>query len=94
MTSIKTGRVRVSFALAEAFTWGAGVALGVALGAYVTAVGGVGAPGVAGVDLSETRMLALMAGGITVIIVLGLRIAIGMARGAMTRHTDKQHGGK
>lgn len=41
----------VSRAALLSASWAVGVAVGVALGAYLTAVGGAGAPGIGGIDL-------------------------------------------
>jgi len=50
------GRDRERFRLAEALfwsaTWGVGAAIGVALGGWLTVVGGSGAPGSGGLDVS------------------------------------------
>lgn len=48
-----------------ASTWGVGAGIGVALGGWLTAVGGAGAPGVEALDLVEdVLLLPLLAGGV------------------------------
>jgi hypothetical protein len=52
-----------------AATWGVGVAIGVALGGWLTLVGGAGAPGGGSLDLTQdVLVLPALAGG-TVIVV-------------------------
>lgn len=47
-----------------AATWGVGAAIGVALGGWLTVVGGAGTPGVESLDLVEdVVVLPLLAGG-------------------------------
>lgn len=63
------GRMRVRTSpLLVAGSWGAGVGLGVAAGAYLSAVGGSGAPGVASLDAYETLQLPV----ITAVVVTGV----------------------
>jgi hypothetical protein len=44
------GRFRVTEAIFWSATWGVGAAIGVALGGWLTVVGGSGAPGAGGLD--------------------------------------------
>lgn len=44
-------RFRIMEALFWSMTWGAGTAIGVALGGWLTVVGGSGAPGAGGLDV-------------------------------------------
>ncbi len=53
-------------AMAWAATWGIGVALGVALGGWLTVVGGAGAPGVAELDLIEDVLVLPATAGLVV----------------------------
>lgn len=51
-----------------ALTWGAGTAIGVAAGAWLTAVGGTGAPGLESIDtFGDLVVLPLLAGGAVVV---------------------------
>ncbi|MDA3935623.1 MAG: hypothetical protein PF636_01975 [Actinomycetota bacterium] len=50
-------------------TWALGAALGVALGGWLTAVGGVGAPGVEAMDLGTDVLLLPSLSGLTVLVV-------------------------
>lgn len=79
--------------LLDALTWGVGVGVGVALGAYLTAVGGVGSPGVEGLDLSETFTLPVAAGGIVFVTVLGIEALVAVVRRARSSHRDQEQGG-
>lgn len=56
-------------ALFWAATWGVGAGIGVALGGWLTAVGGAGAPGVESLDLMEdVLLLPLLAGGVVFLV--------------------------
>lgn len=78
--------------LLDALTWGVGVGVGVALGAYLTAVGGVGSPGVEGLDLSETFTLPVAAGGIVFVVVLGIETLVAVMRRARSGHRRQEQG--
>lgn len=78
--------------LLDALTWGVGVGVGVALGAYLTAVGGVGSPGVEGLDLSETFTLPVAAGGIVFVSVLGIEALVAVLRRARPGHRGQEQG--
>lgn len=88
-----SGRSRsLAVRAASALTWGAGVAAGVALGAYLTAVGGAGAPGVTALDRSELVTLPLLSGGVTVFAVLLFDLIGGFVRTRASRESHKGHG--
>lgn len=56
---------RVGRALFWAATWGVGVAIGVALGGWLTVTGGAGAPGAGSLDMTEDLVvLPLLVGGV------------------------------
>ena len=78
--------------LLDALTWGVGVGVGVALGAYLPAVGGVGSPGVEGLDLSETFTLPVAAGGVVFVSVLGLKALFAIFRRSRAGHRDNYQG--
>ncbi len=77
---------------ASAITWGVGVAAGVALGAYLTAVGGTGAPGVTALDRSELVTLPIISGGVTVVAVFLLDLIGGFARTRVPSDSHEDHG--
>ena len=62
---------RIARALFWAATWGVGVAIGVALGGWLTVVGGAGTPGVEALDLTQD-MIVLPAIAGSVVFVLHL----------------------
>ena len=63
---------RVGRALFWAATWGVGVAVGVALGGWLTVTGGAGAPGAGSLDVTEDLVvLPLLVGGV----VFGVHLA-------------------
>lgn len=78
--------------LLDALTWGVGVGVGVALGAYLTAVGGVGSPGVEGLDLSETFTLPVAAGGVMFVFVLGLEALLAIVRRSRAGYSHQSQG--
>lgn len=88
------GTRRSTPSMVEALTWGAGVALGVGLGAYLTAVGGTGAPGVQALDLSETVMLPLVVGGATTVVVLAVRLVGALLRRSASHRARDDEGDK
>lgn len=49
-------------AAAWASTWGMGVGIGVALGAYLTVIGGAGAPGPGALDATELAVVPALSG--------------------------------
>lgn len=78
--------------------WGLGVALGVALGAYLTAVGGTGAPGATSLDVSEILQLPLLAGatvfiGVTLLSAVASYVAgvLNARRPHKNDHDDEHH---
>lgn len=78
--------------LLDALSWGVGVGIGVALGAYLTAVGGVGSPGVEGLDLSETLTLPVAAGGFVFVAVLGVQTIVVLIRRVRTDNRRDEQG--
>lgn len=75
-------RFRLSGAVFWAVSWGLGAAIGVALGGWLTLVGGSGAPGVAGLDpLVDLALLPLGAFGVVALIHLTGQIAAAVVRG-------------
>ena len=75
-------RLRVGDALFWACAWGVGVALGVALGGWLTLVGGSGAPGAEGLDaVSDLVVLPLAAAGATIIVHLLGQVVASAVRG-------------
>ena len=70
-----------------ALTWGVGVAAGVALGGWLTLVGGAGAPGVEALEpLADLVVLPAVAGGAVMLVhLLGQLIAAAVrGRGAVS----------
>ncbi|MGV8082475.1 MAG: hypothetical protein AB2L09_02405 [Coriobacteriia bacterium] len=67
-------------ALLRAVGWGAGVALGVAAGAWLTVVSGSGTPGTESLDRGDVVVLPLAAGAATVAVVLLIEALIGALR--------------
>ena len=79
-----------------ATTWALGVGIGVALGGWLTVVGGAGTPGVESLDLFEDVLLLPGAAAVVVLVVylVGYSI-VGMVRGrhaASDTHDDEQDG--
>jgi hypothetical protein len=73
-------RLKVGEAVLWSFTWGLGTALGVALGGWLTLVGGSGAPGTAALDtLSD---LVLLPGG-ALVLVFGVHLAVSLIAAAL-----------
>lgn len=64
-------RFRVTEALFWSASWGLGVALGVALGGWLTLVGGAGAPGAEGLD-PTVDLVVLPLGAFAAVLVLHL----------------------
>lgn len=67
-----------------AATWGVGAAIGVALGGWLTVVGGgAGAPGVEALDLTEDLLLLpLLAGGVVFGVHLAGQLLVALVRRA------------
>ncbi len=77
-----------SGALFRAATWGVGVAAGVALGSWLTVVGGAGAPGLESIDPgTDLLMLPAAAGGA----MFALQLAGGSAAAAWRAKRRRRH---
>jgi hypothetical protein len=64
-----------------AATWGVGAAIGVAVGGWLTAVGGAGAPGVESLDLTEDVLLLPLLTGLAVFSAhILLQLVVGFVR--------------
>lgn len=75
-------RYRLSEALLWSATWGAGAAAGVALGGWLTLVGGAGAPGSGGLEpVSDLVALPVGAFGIVIAVQLAVRLSAAALRG-------------
>lgn len=75
-------RFRITTALFWATSWGLGAAIGVALGGWLTLVGGSGAPGVAGLDPGvDLVLLPLGAFGVVAAVHLFGQVAVSALRG-------------
>jgi hypothetical protein len=75
-------RFGLGTALFWAFTWGLGVAIGVALGGWLTLVGGAGAPGAEGIDpILDLLALPVLAGAIVMILHLAGQLVASALRG-------------
>lgn len=81
---------RFARALFWAATWGVGVAIGVALGGWLTVVGGAGTPGVEALDLTQdVVVLPVIAGSIVFVIhLLGQGIVAMVRRARAPRSPD------
>ncbi len=66
-----------------ASTWALGVGIGVALGAYLTAVSGSGAPGVESLDLSEILWMPLASAGAVFVALFLVRIVVDAIAGRL-----------
>lgn len=73
-------RLKVGEAVLWSFTWGLGAALGVALGGWLTLVGGSGAPGTAALD--PLADLVLLPGG-ALVLVFGVHLAVTLIAAAL-----------
>lgn len=88
-------RDRERFRLAEALfwsvTWGVGAALGVALGGWLTLVGGSGAPGTGALDV-WTDLVILPVSTFVVVVVIHLcgQLIAGAVRGRTRENSDQQ----
>lgn len=83
------GKEQGRFALGEALfwsvSWGLGCGLGVALGAWLTAVGGAGAPGTAGLQpISDLVVLP----GVVFVAVTALQLAVRAGVAALRRPVE------
>lgn len=93
-------RHRERFRLAEALfwsaSWGLGAALGVALGGWLTLVGGAGAPGVQGLDPTvDLGLLPLGAFAVVALVHLIGQVIAAILRGraeARGKHEDDEQG--
>lgn len=80
-----SARVKPLRAAFWAATWGLGVAIGVALGGWLTVVGGAGTPGVESLDLAEDVFaLPLAVGGGVFLLHLAGQAAVGLIRRVRT----------
>lgn len=78
----KGERFRIAEALLWSVSWGLGAAIGVALGGWLTLVGGAGAPGASGLDpVSDLVVLPGAAFVVVVALQLVVRIAAAALRG-------------
>lgn len=83
---------RPSRALWWSFTWALGAALGVALGGWLTLVGGSGAPGAAAIDpLSDLVVLPSVAFLVVIALEMLVRVAIAALRGRTVARREQQH---
>lgn len=72
--------------------WGLGVGTGVALGAYLTAVGGAGAPGASTLDTSDTVILPLLSAGAAFVLVSVVHICASALAGLVRAgRCDEEH---
>lgn len=87
-------RFRLAEALLLSVSWGVGVAAGVALGGWLTLVGGAGAPGTGGLDpISDLVVLPGAAFLVVVAVQLVVRVSAAALRGRSHRgskHEDDQ----
>lgn len=75
-----------------AATWGVGTGIGVALGGWLTAVGGAGAPGVEALDLVEdVVLLPLLAGGAVFFVHLAGQLIVYAIRGARSGESHRDY---
>lgn len=86
---------RLRVALWWSFTWALGAGLGVALGGWLTLVGGAGAPGAAAIDpISDLVVLPSVAFVGVLVLELLVRIAVAALRGRTVagseQHDDEQ----
>ena len=87
---------RFTRALFWAATWGVGVAIGVALGGWLTVVGGAGTPGVEALDLTQDMIvLPVIAGSVVFVLHLLGQGIVTLARRTRAPHepdSDDQDG--
>lgn len=73
-------------------TWGVGVALGVALGGWLTVVGGTGTPGVESLDLAEDVIaLPLAVGGAVFAVHFVGQIVVALIRRGRSKAGHEEH---
>ena len=79
----RTGeRFRIAEALLWSASWGFGAAIGVALGGWLTLVGGAGAPGTSGLDpVSDLVVLPGVAFAVVLLLQLVVRVTAAAVRG-------------
>ena len=87
-----TERFRPGRAAFWAATWGVGVAIGVALGGWLTVVGGAGTPGTGSLDIAED---VLLLPGLAGVLVFGIHLVgqvvvalVGVRRAPGEGHED------
>ena len=84
--------LRMAEALVWSVSWGAGAAIGVALGGWLTLVGGSGAPGATGLDpVSDLVVLPAAAFGSVVLVHIVGQLVVAALRGrAVSRSHEKR----
>lgn len=84
-------RFGLAKALLWSMTWGAGVSIGVALGGWLTLVGGAGAPGTSGLDpVSDLLVLPGIVFVVVVVLQLIVRVLAAALRGRAQRGSEGQ----
>jgi len=74
-------RFRLGSALLWASSWAFGAAMGVALGGWLTAVGGSGAPGIEGIQpVTDLVLLPAVAFGAVFLVNLGFQVLVAIVR--------------
>lgn len=74
-------------------SWGLGAAIGVALGGWLTLVGGAGAPGAAGIDpVSDLVVVPLAAFGIVGGVHLSAQLITALLRGGTRQRSEGENG--
>ena len=87
-------RFSIMAAFGWSLTWAAGVAAGVALGAYITVLGAAAAPGEVILDSTELVFLPLISGAAVFVISMLVRLAVALVgRLLPARQPDNQTGG-
>lgn len=83
MLITRTGRpLKLGDAVLWSVSWGVGVALGVMLGAWLTAVGGAGAPGPESLEVtSDLVALPAVAGGVVAGLHFAFQLVVAALRG-------------
>jgi len=91
----RTGeRFRIGEALLWSASWGLGAAIGVALGGWLTLVGGAGAPGTSGLDpVSDLVVLPGVAFVVVVLLQLVVRVAAAAIRGRAHSRGEHENNG-
>lgn len=81
----------LSHALVLSASWGAGAAIGVALGAVLTAVSGAGAPGVSSVQpVFDLIVVPVLAGAVVFLVHFGVTLGIATVRARRAPERDAQ----